>query len=80
MRRLVVALVLALCLSLSGCFGGFKLTKKVHDFNGNVSKSKVVKEVVFLVLVFVPVYGFSIFLDAILFNTIELFTDENPID
>jgi hypothetical protein len=68
-----------LLLALAGCFGGFRLTTTVWEFNRDVSDSIVVQEVVFLAFVIVPVYGATTFIDAIILNTIEAFTGENPI-
>ena len=41
--------VVALALFTSGCYGPFLLTKKVHEWNGQVSDNRWVVEVVFLV-------------------------------
>src|SRR6185503_14010041 len=37
-------------------------------------------EIMFLVCVLVPVYGVATFADAIVFNSIEFWTGENPIE
>jgi len=63
---------------LSGCFGPFKLTKKVYEFNRDVG-DKWASEIVFLGLVIVPVYGISMLGDALIFNTIQFWGGENPI-
>ncbi len=71
---------LVACLSLlAGCFGSFRLTNAVWEFNRDLSDSIIVQEVVFLAFVIVPVYGVATFVDAIVLNTIEAFTGENPI-
>jgi hypothetical protein len=72
------ALALA-AVPLSGCFGSFSLTHKVWQLNDSVSDSKWVKWVLFLAFVIVPIYGISIFVDAIVLNTIEFFTGSNPM-
>ena len=81
MRRTIAACVLAgfLPLATSGCFGGFELTKKVYRFNKQVSPDKWVRELMFLVLVIVPVYGFSTLIDGVILNSIEFWTGRNPI-
>jgi hypothetical protein len=63
----------------SGCFGGFALTKKVYGFNKQTSSDKWIREIVFLVLVIVPIYELSTLVDALLFNTIEFWTGKNPV-
>jgi hypothetical protein len=78
--------MLAVCLiagfapmSTSGCFGGFELTKKVYRFNQNVDPDKWVQEIVFLVLTIIPIYGGASLLDAIVFNSFEFWTGNNPV-
>lgn len=70
--------VVAGSLSLQGCYGSFGLTKKVYQWNGTFG-NKWVKELVFLVLNVVPVYGLSVFVDVIGTNLIEFWTGSNPV-
>ena len=70
---------LVLLIASSGCYGPFNLTKQVHHWNGDVG-DKWVSEVVFIVLVIVPVYSFAMLGDAIIFNSIEFWGGDNPID
>ncbi len=80
LSKLAVSLTLvAFVFTTSGCFGGFNLTRKVWTFNKNVSPNKWVQELVFLVLVIVPVYGFASLIDAIFINSVEFWTGENPV-
>ena len=62
----------------SGCWGSFSLTGKVYDWNGTFG-SKWASWGVFLVFTILPVYGTLLFLDAVIFNTIEFFSGNNPI-
>ena len=80
-KRTIAAVVLAgfLPLSTTGCFGTFQLTRKVYKFNRDVSPDKWIQELTFLVMVVLPVYGFATFLDAVLFNSIEFWTGNNPV-
>lgn len=82
--RSIAALLAALTLMLSTaqCFGGFTLTKKVYELNKSVASSgtmqgRVIQEIVFLVLVIIPVYGIATFLDVILFNLVEFWTGKS---
>lgn len=70
--------VLALALAVTGCYGPFRLTKKIHAWNGTVGE-KWVNELVFLGLNVLPVYPFAALGDAIIFNSIEFWGGNNPI-
>ena len=71
--------MLAAAMLLGGCYGPFELTKKVHKWNGEVSENKWVVEVVFLIASWLPVYGIATLADAIIFNSVEFWTGENPL-
>ena len=77
-HRMAVAL-LALGMMTSGCYGPFYLVRKVWKFNGEVSDNKWVVEVVYLVMSWLPVYGIAGLADAIIFNSIEFWTGDNPL-
>ena len=81
MKRMIAALVLMgfLPVASTGCFGGFQLTRKVYQFNREVSPDKWIRELVFLAMVIFPVYGAATFLDAVAFNSIEFWTGSNPV-
>jgi hypothetical protein len=72
-------LVAASALLATGCFGTFGATNALYDFNKGVSENKWLQWLVFLVLIILPVYGLFILADAIVLNTIEFFTGNNPI-
>ena len=74
------ALILVLCLAvlMSGCYGTFSLTKRLHHWNGS-QDGRWVQEGVFLLLVIVPVYGICMLGDALIFNSIEFWGGNNPI-
>jgi hypothetical protein len=73
------ALVGGLCLLASGCFGEFAATRSLYKWNTEVSGNKWLRWLVFLVLAILPVYGLFILADALILNTIEFFSDKNPI-
>lgn len=79
-RSVVLTLTAAAMLGTSGCFGSFNLTRKLYGFNKDVSKDKFVRELVFLGLNIVPIYGVAGFIDAVVANTVEFWTGQNPID
>lgn len=76
----MLALALALTMTQAACFGSFNLTRTVWKFNRNVSSNQWVQELVFLVLAIVPVYGIAAFVDALVINSIEFWTGNNPVN
>lgn len=68
----------ALAVMLSGCYGPFRLTQKLYDWNGKVG-TKWANELVFLGLNVIPVYGFALLADGIVFNSIEFWGGQNPV-
>ena len=72
---------MALCVTMmlmTGCYGPFKLTKKVYNWNGSLD-DKWGREALFPVMAILPVYSFSIFADTVFFNLIEFWGGDNPI-
>jgi hypothetical protein len=63
---------------LTACTGSFTLTKKVHNFNRDFDE-KWVEECVFLAFVIVPVYAVTTLGDALIFNSLEFWTGDNPM-
>lgn len=75
----VLAPLLGVLLFASGCFGPFNLTRRLYLWNGDVG-DKWENELVFLLLTILPVYGVVVSADAIIFNSIEFWTGDNPVD
>jgi hypothetical protein len=73
----IVAIV-ATSVLFSSCIGSFKLTHKVLKWNRTVS-DKFINELVFIVLHIVPVYEVTYLFDALVNNSIEFWTDKNPV-
>jgi hypothetical protein len=78
-RLFATLCMVALSLQMTGCFGKFSLTRAMWDFNKNVSPNKFVQWAVFLVMVIVPVYSVGTLVDALVINSIEFWTGNNPI-
>jgi len=75
-----IAIVMASCILLSlGCTGPFKLTKSVHTWQTGF-ENKWVDEVAFLGCVILPVYSLTMLGDAIIFNSVEFWTGDNPME
>jgi hypothetical protein len=81
MNKKIIALILSFSigiLSFQSCIGNFVLTRKLLNFNQRLS-NKWVNEIVFLVMVIIPVYGVCILIDGIILNSIEFWTGSNPL-
>ena len=78
MKKMVAMLVVAAFFT-AGCTGSFGLTKKVYEFHRG-QEDKWMDELIFLGCVILPVYSLATLGDAIIFNTIEFWTGDNPID
>ena len=76
--RMGIALV-AMGLLTSGCFGPFNLTRRLYQGNEQV-QGKWEREAIFVVLAWLPVYGLAVAGDAIVFNSMEFWTGNNPVD
>jgi hypothetical protein len=81
MKKGTMALTLAFAIGLTsfqGCIGNFVVTKKILNWNQRLS-SKWVNELVFLLMVIIPVYGVAVLIDGIVLNSIEFWTGSNPL-
>ncbi|MBI5495200.1 MAG: DUF3332 family protein [Deltaproteobacteria bacterium] len=79
MNRKLCAGVLAAALGASGCYGSFAAVRRVHDFNGGITDSKFVHTLVMYALVIFPAYSIAIWVDVVILNVIEFWTDNNPL-
>ncbi len=77
-KFVAVAMIAVMGLAMTGCYGSFALTKKVHSWNGSLG-NKFVQEVVFLGFNIIPVYPIATFLDAVILNLVEFWTGSNPM-
>jgi hypothetical protein len=80
-RKLVLSLTLAsFGLTFgSGCLGHFALTTSVRKFNLDTVESQWGREILFLALYVVPVYPICAFADILVVNSIEFWTETNPV-
>lgn len=78
MKKRFVAVALILGVIGTSCIGPFNLSNKLLSWNQTVADNKFVNAIVFFVLT--PVYGITLFADAVLFNSIEFWTGDNPIE
>jgi hypothetical protein len=78
-RLLAALFVTVLSLQVSGCFGSFTLTRKIYGFNEGVSDNKFIQWALFLGFTIIPVYGVGALADALVFNSLEFWTGNNPL-
>ena len=78
MKRLL--LILLVPLTLVGCMGTGGLGGKVKKFNLEVTEHRWGREAVFLGLHIIWVYRICTVLDLLVFNSIEFWSGENPIN
>ena len=62
---------------MSSCVGSFALFNKLAHWNKRATKSKFVNEIIFIVLT--PAYAFCGVADAVVLNSIEFWTGDNPV-
>ena len=72
------ALLLAATIMFSSCIGSFQLTNKMKQINENIG-DKWVNELVFAACCIIPVYEICLFVDAIVFNSIEFWTGKKAL-
>ena len=72
--------LLALMLFASGCYGPFNLTRRLYQWNGQAGTTKWEREFVFILLAWLPVYGLTVLGDAVVFNSMEFWTGNNPVE
>lgn len=79
---LLALAALALGLSTTGCIGNKNsccLFRNILNWNLKMHDNEWVRELVFLGLNIVPVYGLSLFADVLIFNSIDFWTGDNPV-
>jgi hypothetical protein len=79
MKRALVAVVLASTIAVNGCIGSFSLTNNLYKWNEKATDSKYVNSAILWVLGILPVYDITLFVDFVLFNTIEFYGGKNPV-
>lgn len=73
---LLVALALSGTLIFNSCIGSFALTNKLLNWNRSLG-DKWINELVFIVIS--PAYSVAAWIDVVILNTIEFWTDSNPV-
>jgi len=84
-KKLIISLLIISVFLTGNCFGKFSLVRKIYDINSDITFGQqgkmggVIKSIFMIIFLFISVYGISSFVDIILFNVIEFWTDKNPL-
>jgi Domain of unknown function (DUF3332) len=78
-RSLVTVALLALLFVCTSCFGPFNASNRLHTWNREI-ENRWLGEAVYLPIRVFVVYNAAFLADAIIFNSIEFWGGDNPID
>jgi hypothetical protein len=78
MKKSIVAGVLGLSLLATSCIGSNNAFERTSSLNRNMHESKWVRELVFIPMTIV--HGFALAGDYLIFNSMEFWGMDNPID
>ncbi len=85
-QKKIILSFLILSIFLTGnCFGKFSMVRKIYEINSDITFGQqgkmggVIKSIFMIIFLILPVYAISAFVDVILFNIIEFWTDKNPL-
>ncbi|MBD8387336.1 DUF3332 domain-containing protein [Dysgonomonas sp. BGC7] len=76
--RMIVVSTLSFSFLFSSCIGSFSLSNRFLDWNKTIDSNKFVNAILFVV--FTPAYALTMLGDVLLFNSIEFWTGENPVE
>ncbi len=76
-RFKTVVFAMAGTVIMSSCVGSFGLFNKLAQWNKRATNNKFINELIFLIIS--PAYGICGAVDALVLNTIEFWTGNNPI-
>jgi hypothetical protein len=80
MKKSLLAVALTFGLLAPSCLGPDNLYNGIKNWNAEVSDQDWLNELIFLGLWIIPVYPIASLGDVLLFNTIEYWSGDNPID
>jgi hypothetical protein len=78
-RKTLAACALS-TVALTSCLGSNNLHDSIQNWNAEFSDQDWLNEAIFIGFMIVPVYPFAYLGDSVIFNTIEYWTGENPIN
>ena len=80
MRKTLLAGALTLSLFSSSCLGPDNAFPSVHHWTKQAKDNKWGNEAIFVAFCIIPVYAFAYLGDILIFNSIEFWGGENPIE
>jgi hypothetical protein len=78
-NALALGLAALFTTTAAGCFGRFRLTNAIYDFNKGASSSPVIRSLLMFGLIVIPVYELSLFIDWVFVNTIDFLSGTNQV-
>lgn len=74
-RNVLCAAALTLTLGVTSCFGPNKAFNGLNEWNMQISDEDWAKELVFLGLWIVPAYQLALFVDIVVLNTVDYWSE-----
>ena len=84
-KKIIISLLILSVFLTGNCFGKFSLVRKIYDINADITFGQqgklggIIKSIFMILFLILQVYTISSFVDIILFNVIEFWTDKNPL-
>ncbi|MDR1720169.1 MAG: DUF3332 domain-containing protein [Dysgonamonadaceae bacterium] len=74
----LATIMLSACVLFSSCLGSFSLFNRLLSWNRTID-DKFINELIFIALWIVPVYQIAMLADLVVLNSLEFWSDENPL-
>jgi hypothetical protein len=78
-RTIVVAVAALFATAAAGCFGQFRATHAVYDFNREASNNRVVRSLLMCALVLTLVYPIAALIDMLVLHTLDFINGTNQV-
>ncbi|MFT5051092.1 MAG: hypothetical protein ACI8QZ_002500 [Chlamydiales bacterium] len=79
-KKTALAGALGLALLSTSCLGPDNTFNNLHKWNDELSESKWTNEAAFIGLTIIPVYSLAYLADILIFNSIEFWGGESPVE
>ncbi|MFT7485228.1 MAG: hypothetical protein ACI9F9_001075 [Candidatus Paceibacteria bacterium] len=79
-KKTATGAVLALALAAPSCMGPNNAFNSLNNWNATATEQNWLNEVIFIGLNVIPVYALAYMGDVVIFNTIDFWGGDNPID
>jgi hypothetical protein len=74
----LIIIAIAISFLFTACMGNFALTNGLYNWNQKATGDKYLNNVIFWILSW-NIYGVTLFIDAVVLNTIQFWTGKNPM-